>query len=194
MPKFLSERRIDPYIRHLIAQSTGGRCIPYRAQWPDHGLCVPGLAGPHTRSGKCDPRCVAGILSITNAYFRTGAGWLPTSAGTFSFVWPNSPEVAAADIEKFLSRGLQHHAPSDGELEAHPEVARWVKDAYAALLQLQKNPTREQPCACSMLFAPSSRQSHRFLARQCLRNLPLAMCDCGRSTRLVQSSRAKSMS
>ena len=58
-------------------------------------------------------------------------------------VWPNSPELAAAEIEKFLSRGLQHHAPSDHELEAHPEVARWVKDAYAALLQLQKDPSAQ---------------------------------------------------
>jgi GT2 family glycosyltransferase len=55
--------------------------------------------------------------------------------------WAHTPESVAPEIEKFLSHDLQHHAPSGDELEAHPEVARWVKDAYAALCQLQKNPT-----------------------------------------------------
>ena len=80
------------------------------------------------------------------AYERMLSDWRGLIADMgrhLQIVWPNLPELAAAKIEKFLSRGLQHHAPSGDELEVHPEVPRWVKDTYVALLQLQKDPSAQ---------------------------------------------------
>jgi hypothetical protein len=44
--------------------------------------------------------------------------------------WPREPD-ATPEIEAYLTRDLQHHAPGPAELARRPEIAGWVKDAYA---------------------------------------------------------------
>lgn len=49
----------------------------------------------------------------------------------------NVPRVAA-EIDGFLSRALQHHAPSTDELAMRPDVQAWVKEVYAGLRALER--------------------------------------------------------
>ena len=53
--------------------------------------------------------------------------------------WPRQLEEAAPQIEAFLSTDLQHFAPSRRELVGRKEVSHWVKEAYQALLDFEKD-------------------------------------------------------
>jgi hypothetical protein len=57
-------------------------------------------------------------------------------ARALSLEWPRAIEDAAPEIDAHLTRGLQHHAASSVELDRHPEIAGWIKDAYAGLVTL----------------------------------------------------------
>lgn len=138
--ELLSERRIDPsYVISLRNPLAVAASLTARNGLTMGFACLIWLG--HVLEAE---RATRGARRVFVDYERLLSDWRGVVADMgrhLQIVWPNSPESAAAEIEKFLSRGLRHHAPSGDELEAHPEVARWVKDAYAALLQLRKNPT-----------------------------------------------------
>jgi glycosyltransferase involved in cell wall biosynthesis len=53
--------------------------------------------------------------------------------------WPRSIEEATAEIDDYILRDLQHHAPKLAELERDPDIAGWIKRAYPALLRLSEH-------------------------------------------------------
>src|SRR5665213_2398982 len=56
----------------------------------------------------------------------------------FGLVWPPVPQDRA-ETETFLTNELRHHAPSNEDLMSRADIDAWVKDAYSALLVLEKN-------------------------------------------------------
>jgi GT2 family glycosyltransferase len=58
---------------------------------------------------------------------------------TLGINWPTPLETAAAKVEAFLSSEQQHFSSSQLELERNSNVASWIKDAYQALLTLEKD-------------------------------------------------------
>lgn len=74
------------------------------------------------------------------------ADWHPvmrTVAAKTGLRWPRSPEVAERDISAFLIKELQHFAPTRRELSARKDITGWVKDAYRALLEIEKDADNE---------------------------------------------------
>ncbi|TPI44868.1 hypothetical protein FJW05_20490 [Mesorhizobium sp. B2-9-1] len=69
---------------------------------------------------------------------------LQTIADTLSLDWPRSLDDAQSDVDAFISSANQHHRASQGELDASTTVAGWVKDSYAALQSLERNPYDQQ--------------------------------------------------
>lgn len=63
--------------------------------------------------------------------------------------WPRPLADPAPQIAAFLSKDLQHHAPDLEELSARGDIPAWVKEAYAALLALGRDP--ESPAALATL-------------------------------------------
>jgi hypothetical protein len=59
-------------------------------------------------------------------------------AKALNLKWPRGIEEASAEIESYLSRDLQHHAPKFSDLERDPKIAGWVKQAYEAISKLVK--------------------------------------------------------
>lgn len=52
-------------------------------------------------------------------------------------VWPRAPQDAATDIDAYLTRDLQHHIASKGQLQVSDRVEEWVREAYLALCKLK---------------------------------------------------------
>lgn len=63
--------------------------------------------------------------------------------------WPLAINEAAADVNAYLLRDLQHHAPSFAGLTSDPEIAAWVKTVCEALTSLHAD--KESPEALAML-------------------------------------------
>lgn len=53
--------------------------------------------------------------------------------------WPGLPDDADSEIGKFLSSELRHFAPSGRELHERGDLAAWVRDAYEALLLIERD-------------------------------------------------------
>ncbi|WP_189426925.1 hypothetical protein, partial [Mesorhizobium sp. M1C.F.Ca.ET.144.01.1.1] len=47
-------------------------------------------------------------------------------------------------IDAFISSANQHHRARQGELDASTTVAGWVKDSYAALQSMERDPYEQQ--------------------------------------------------
>ncbi|WP_157944669.1 glycoside hydrolase family 99-like domain-containing protein [Mangrovicella endophytica] len=55
--------------------------------------------------------------------------------------WPIAPDAAQGEIEAFLQDDLRHHRASKDELQQRADIAGWIKDAYAALMEFETDPT-----------------------------------------------------
>jgi glycosyltransferase involved in cell wall biosynthesis len=51
--------------------------------------------------------------------------------------WPNQWATAEVEIDWFLEHRHRHHGLDDESVFDHPDMSRWVKDAYSALHELQ---------------------------------------------------------
>ena len=70
------------------------------------------------------------------SYERTLENWRSVAeriSKQLEIAWPGLTERAEVEIESFLSSGHRHHAVTREELEARPEIAPWVKSAFAVL-------------------------------------------------------------
>ncbi len=54
--------------------------------------------------------------------------------------WPRRPDDIAKEVETFLNRGSRHHAHLAAEIDTHPAVFAWVRQAYAAFQSLVADP------------------------------------------------------
>jgi hypothetical protein len=54
--------------------------------------------------------------------------------------WPRRGATTDLEIEQFLTTRLRHHTETPESLAARAEIVDWVRDAYAALLQLSLTP------------------------------------------------------
>jgi hypothetical protein len=54
--------------------------------------------------------------------------------------WPRRGAATDLEIEKFLATQLRHHVATPESLATKAEIVDWVKDAYAALVQLSLTP------------------------------------------------------
>jgi hypothetical protein len=54
--------------------------------------------------------------------------------------WPRLSDAAAHEIETFLDYDLVHHGVSAPQHEAHPDIHEWTMSAYAAMLELAREP------------------------------------------------------
>jgi hypothetical protein len=61
--------------------------------------------------------------------------------------WPRRGAMAELEIERFLASQLRHHAVGPEQLAARGEVVDWVKDAYAALVQMSVTPEHKASMA-----------------------------------------------
>jgi hypothetical protein len=83
-------------------------------------------------------------------------------ASELAVEWPPAGEAAADSIDRYLRRDLQHHAPSLADLEADERVNDWVKEAYRALLSLERGETAEAKDGLAQVKAAFERQSAVF--------------------------------
>jgi hypothetical protein len=63
------------------------------------------------------------------------------------WVWPNSPEDAAEQIDGFLNSALCHHALSDADIISDPVTSGWIAEIHDALRQLRRNPAPSEALA-----------------------------------------------
>ncbi|MGH6935590.1 MAG: sulfotransferase family protein, partial [Methylocella sp.] len=54
--------------------------------------------------------------------------------------WPRLSDATAHEIEAFLGDDLVHHGVSAAEHAAHPDIHEWTISAYAAMLELAREP------------------------------------------------------
>ena len=54
--------------------------------------------------------------------------------------WPRRGSIAELEIERFLATQFRHHAIAPEQLAARAEVVDWVKEAFAALVQMSVTP------------------------------------------------------
>lgn len=88
-------------------------------------------------------RGTRGAPRVIVSYEALMADWRPAVEALGSSIpiaWPRSLAEVQSDIGSFVDGGLQHHAPSLGDLVSRREIPDCVKGAYAALLALEANP------------------------------------------------------
>jgi hypothetical protein len=57
--------------------------------------------------------------------------------------WPRRGAATDLEIERFLATKLRHHVETPESLMTRAEIVDWVKDAYAALVQLSSTPEHQ---------------------------------------------------
>ncbi len=62
-----------------------------------------------------------------------------TTAARLGLSWPKRGAAVEIEIEQFLSSHLRHHWSTDERLAASTGVVDWVKDAFAALIEISGN-------------------------------------------------------
>jgi glycosyltransferase involved in cell wall biosynthesis len=83
-----------------------------------------------------------GKTRIIVSYERLLDDWQGVASDISSdlgLAWPRPLQVATQEVQLFLSRALMHHSSSVDELAARGDITDWVKDAYRALLALEKD-------------------------------------------------------
>ena len=55
-------------------------------------------------------------------------------------IWPHWGEGALAEIDEFVSADLRHQRASEDDLRAHPAISDLVRETYAAMLELVRDP------------------------------------------------------
>lgn len=78
------------------------------------------------------PRCVIHFPSLLENW-RAQAAHIATE---LDIRWPVAPDAAAAEIGAFLDRDDRHFSHSTQDVNSNPQVFEWVRQAYAALLDM----------------------------------------------------------
>ncbi|MBZ9888583.1 hypothetical protein LB559_11575 [Mesorhizobium sp. BR1-1-3] len=68
-------------------------------------------------------------------------GTVENIAKALSLVWPVSLQEAASEVEKTISYDRVHHGETLAELDKSQAITPWVKDAFAAMLEMRASPT-----------------------------------------------------
>lgn len=66
-------------------------------------------------------------------------GALAKIGGRLDVSWPYEPDEVAAEVERFLTPRLRHHARTSDEVVTERLTRSWVSEAYAALRVLEQN-------------------------------------------------------
>ena len=66
-------------------------------------------------------------------------GAMTRTADRLGFEWPNWDQHAHAEIDAFLDVGQRHHLAQDAVFDGRRGIPNWVRDAYAAMLELCRN-------------------------------------------------------
>jgi hypothetical protein len=88
-------------------------------------------------------RATRGLPRAVVTYDALLADWqsvVATLESGLGMSWPRRGARAELEIERFLATQLRHHTIASQQLAAKAEVVDWVKEAYAALLQLAVTP------------------------------------------------------
>lgn len=80
------------------------------------------------------PRALIGYDTLLEDW-RAAAGHIGDS---IDLEWPRALEEAAPEIDSHISRGWQHHAADLSQLVSDGETARWIKQTYAVLLDIER--------------------------------------------------------
>jgi hypothetical protein len=94
----------------------------------------------HVLDAEHATRAMARAIVSYEALLSDWRATLARAGARISLRWPRRLDEAAEEIDAFLSRDLQHFAPSRRELAGHADVAAWIKQAYQALLDLEREP------------------------------------------------------
>jgi hypothetical protein len=111
-----------------------------------------------SESTRGHPRCFVSYETFLDDW-REAAG---RAATELAIEWPGGDTQAAADIDSYLSRDLQHHAASVAELDGDPQVNGWIKEVYHALLQLERGKSAEAIAKLDRIKAEFETQTAVF--------------------------------
>jgi hypothetical protein len=95
-------------------------------------------------------RATRGLPRAVVTYDALLADWrsvVATLESRLGVSWPRRGAMGELEIERFLATDLRHHAIDPQQLVAKAEVVDWVKEAYAALLQLSLTPEHKASMA-----------------------------------------------
>jgi hypothetical protein len=79
-----------------------------------------------------------------NGFLRDPARALERAGEQLEINWPRWTDRALAEINAFVSADLRRQRASESDLEAHPAVNDLVRETYAAVHELVKNPASEK--------------------------------------------------
>src|SRR5262249_44332566 len=85
-----------------------------------------------------ESRSVPRAVTTYNRLLEDWRGVITTIASRTGLVWPRQPEIAAVEIDNFLSARLRHHVVEHDELDLRPEMTAWVKETYNVLLEFAR--------------------------------------------------------
>lgn len=105
-------------------------------------------------------RCFVSFAALLDDW-RATIGRISTS---LQIDWPVDPDRAGEEVERFLSRDLQHQQSSDQELKLRADVFDWVISAYEAVaaLSISTDSSEQQLAAIDRVYRAFDQATRIF--------------------------------
>ncbi len=94
----------------------------------------------HVLDAERDTRGLPRALIDWTAFIADWRAVMARAGEKIGLSWPRWSDRGSADVDRFLSPDLRHHASSRAELDSHPNVNEWIRDAYHALVAMTADP------------------------------------------------------
>jgi hypothetical protein len=94
----------------------------------------------HTLDAEKATRDLPRAIVSYDALLSNWRGVVSRMSSALDLSWPRLGDLAALEIEEFLTTQLRHHIVLPEQLGDRAEVVDWVKDAYAAFVKLCSTP------------------------------------------------------
>jgi hypothetical protein len=104
------------------------------------------------------PRCFVSY----EAFLDDWRGATARTRTELAIDWPQDEAQAAAGIDSYLSRDLQHHAATLADLDGDKQANGWIKGVYHALLRLEQGESAEAIATLDRIKAEFEAQTAVF--------------------------------
>jgi hypothetical protein len=102
----------------------------------------------HTLDAEKTTRDLPRAIVSYDALLSDWRGVITSMSNSLDVRWPRMGDLAAFEIEKFLTSQLRHHTVFPEQLDDRAEVVDWVKDTFAAFMTLCWRPEHGPSLAC----------------------------------------------
>jgi hypothetical protein len=101
----------------------------------------------HMLEAEAETRNQQRTVIVWDAFLSDWRSAMTRASEQIGMSWPRWSDSTAVQIDTFISRDLRHHHASDDDRCMNASETEWIREAYAGLAALAKDPHAKQPQA-----------------------------------------------